>query len=326
MSSLRKAQISMEFIMTFSFGFLIFIGFLAVVTNRASDISEKENIFEMQKLADAIKNEIILAAQVHETYVRKFFIPLTLNGQNYSIGLLEKEEIDKEFLNISLTNHVLSEIYTLPLKIQGGFVDVEEGSLDYCIAKGKSSNNIVISKNQIGLFAEQHMTDGTVHLSANSGEFSINVDVNCIENFQTASFSIIYQTNIQFENARRAYDHSELKQPPEYCPTGTSCSSDYCTEDGCKIYGGDMFDKEDLTFVNIKDCTTIPPGKQCKAITISHAGTNGPTGSDNLIELKFKASSLGDSLIEIGPDTEIVDSRIMFIPPSVQDIKFTIEN
>ena len=49
MSSLRKAQISMEFIMTFSFGFLIFIGFLAVVTNRASDVSEKENVFEIDR-------------------------------------------------------------------------------------------------------------------------------------------------------------------------------------------------------------------------------------------------------------------------------------
>jgi len=317
MSSLRKAQISMEFIMTFSFGFLIFIGFLAVVTNRASDISEKENVFEMQKLADAIKNEIILAAQVHETYVRKFFIPLTLNGQGYEIGLLPEDDLDKEFLNITMNNTGLSDTYLLPLKIKGGFVDIQADSLDYCVAKGKSSDDIVISKNQIGLSEGMSMTNGEVSLNS---EFSIYVDVNCIENFQTAAFSIIFDTKIEYKNPTRAWDDSDIKDPPNYGGAG----ADDCFADGCDIYGGNMFDEEDLAFINIQDCTPPSSLKKCKAITISHVGTNGPTGSDHLVGLKFEATSSGDSSITIADDPEIVDSRIVFIPPSVQGIDFTI--
>jgi len=273
----------------------------------------------MQKLADAIKNEIILAAQVHETYVRKFFIPLTLNGQVYELGLLPEDDPDKEFLNITINNTGLSDTYLLPLKIKGGFVDIQADSLDYCIAKGKSSDDIVISKNQIGLSEGPGITNGVV--SPNS-EFSIYVDVNCIENFQTAAFSIIFDANIEYKNPKRAHDSSDIKDPPNYCTS--SCAADDCFANGCDIYGGNMFDETDLAFINVDVCTTIPPGKQCKAITISHVGTNGPTGSDHLVELKFKALSSGDSSITIADDPEIVDSRIMFIPPSVQGIDFTI--
>lgn len=327
----HKAQVSMEFIMISSFVLVFFIGFLYIANNRMSEIGEKEDIFEMQKLADAIKNEIILAAQVHKSYVRRFEIPLKLNGKNYTMQFLPEDDPDKEVLSIEILDSGLSETFNLPFKVSGGFVTVQQDALDYCVAKGRSREEISVSKNQLELFEGSGFNaDGTV---TNGNQFSLYVKGNCIENLQTAGFKIIYPTgSFSFQNARRAHDHTDIPgTSPHVTGTITHCDLTY----ECDIYGDVMFDgaEEDdasnpinRAYLSIDDeFSCSHPTKKCIAISISHKGKSGPVGSDNLIELVFTApAATGTYEMKIEEPPDIVDSRIRFIPPSVQGIEIEV--
>ncbi|MCX6706720.1 MAG: hypothetical protein NT001_01105 [Candidatus Woesearchaeota archaeon] len=82
-----KSQSSMEFIILAGFMFLFFVGFAAVIGTKMIDFQEILNTRQVQDIMDVIKTEIQLAATSMDGYQRSFYLPETLDGKNYTLGL-----------------------------------------------------------------------------------------------------------------------------------------------------------------------------------------------------------------------------------------------
>ena len=266
-----------------------------IINTKISEIAQKQDLLEIENLANSIRNEIILATQVHDNYVRRFEIPLTLNGKKYSIKLLP-EFGKKEVLEIKTDDR--TETYDLPVKITGAFLEVKDDSLDYCVAKGREE--ISLSKNQLEL------SNNATNVSLNT-PFSLYVKANCIENLQTAEFTIKFPENIKYIGARKAHNHEEV----------TEILSD--------IYGSAMFngDEKDKSGKSINNAFfNIECENDC-IVTISNSGQYGPSGSDYLVELVFEATKSGSYIVDI-TDPNLVDNKIRFVPPSTQGITIQV--
>ena len=94
-----NAQFSIEFIMLIAFMFLVFLGFMAVVTSKI--IEAKEN--ERQKIAEDIaalaRNEIDIAKSMADGYARNFTIPSKMKGNSYTIEIINDRELVVKYLD-----------------------------------------------------------------------------------------------------------------------------------------------------------------------------------------------------------------------------------
>src|SRR3989338_1578056 len=94
-----NAQFSIEFIMLIAFMFLVFLGFMAVVTSKI--IEAKEN--ERQKIAEDIaalaRNEIDIAKSMVDGYARNFTIPSKIKGNSYTIEIINDRELVVKYLD-----------------------------------------------------------------------------------------------------------------------------------------------------------------------------------------------------------------------------------
>ena len=87
MLTLRKSEVSTEFISLVGFILIIFIAVLVVVGLRYNDVSESIVFSEAQKVANLIANEINFAASM-EGYYREFSIPQKLvNNIEYNVSI-----------------------------------------------------------------------------------------------------------------------------------------------------------------------------------------------------------------------------------------------
>ena len=85
MSTLRKAEISMEFVIFIGILLVFFIFFFGIIGIRTSDINESTVFTYAQDIADTIADEINIAARF-EGYYREFYVPQKLiNGKDYSV-------------------------------------------------------------------------------------------------------------------------------------------------------------------------------------------------------------------------------------------------
>ncbi|MDP3764954.1 MAG: hypothetical protein Q8R04_00425, partial [Nanoarchaeota archaeon] len=121
-----KAQFAIEFIVLIAFMFLIFLGFIAVITTKI--IEAKEN--ERQKIAEDIavlaKNEIDLAKSVTDGYMRDFQLPSKISGIGYTIKIVGNRElvvnyIEKEYI-LFLPEKICGDLF-----IPDNVIDKEKG-------------------------------------------------------------------------------------------------------------------------------------------------------------------------------------------------------
>ena len=311
----RNSQISMEFMLIFTLVLLLSMVFLSLLSARLSDAENKKDFALMQNLAHTIQNEILLASQVHDNYIRKFEIPYDINGKNYSMKL-EKDE-----LIINITGENGSTVYNvLPQEIKGGFLENNKlGFLDYCITKNR--NEIRISRNQASLeYAAYDQGDFGFdtadynYINALSGPLSVNRDgkfriylrVNCVINLQSIVFDLYYDGNkLQNVGALKQIDQEHI---PISSPT-TDILSEWLGD-------GHYYDSQ------------CEDNSNCRHITIIKVG-EGPLGSGIAAEFEFRAKNqIGKANIQI-KNLELIDSSITpeqegYIPPSVVDTSVEI--
>ena len=305
-----KAQVALEFSIIMAFVIAVFVGFVYILSNQLSAIGLNEDKVAMRNLGETIRNEVLLARSVHANYIRHFPIPEKLNGKNYSIILIDPNDIWKYGLQINISG--LVEYFSLPVDVKGQFVGVEPDFLEYCITKGKK--DVAISRNQVGLeyACYDEACDEAIALNqdgvlevVNDREFSLYLMANCVQDFQTASFEINHD-GFAYIKAKQAWDHDDISGSAPYM-----------------IYGDFMFEGDDpdnKAFLDIVSC-----GDSCTRITISHAGLEGPAGSDALAELVFKAGNVDGNYIISIASVNLVDAQIRDIPPSKQDAEVTIK-
>lgn len=82
-----KSQTAIEFLILVGlvlFGFTVF--FMIIQGNMSDDINEQRDL-AIKELALSVQNEIDLASQSAEGYQRKFRLPATINGMDYTIDI-----------------------------------------------------------------------------------------------------------------------------------------------------------------------------------------------------------------------------------------------
>lgn len=93
-----KSQSAMEFIVLASFMLLVILGFFAVTSTKMLDAKEEGNKKTAQDIVDFAYHEIEIAKPVNDGYTRFFEMPQTVNGINYSIGIIDNRELFVNYL------------------------------------------------------------------------------------------------------------------------------------------------------------------------------------------------------------------------------------
>ncbi|MBT4648259.1 class III signal peptide-containing protein, partial [archaeon] len=148
----NKAQVSAEFILIFTVVLSSFLLFLNIINSRLGEVQEQKEYILMQTLASNIKEEIILATQVHNNYIRRFSIPLNINTKDYNM-YIEKNELKIDLYDAgNYEGEPSKTVYAvLPIDVKGGFVEEkDENTLDHCVTKNQF-DGIRISRNQVSL-------------------------------------------------------------------------------------------------------------------------------------------------------------------------------
>ncbi|MBW2976516.1 hypothetical protein KY347_03665 [Candidatus Woesearchaeota archaeon] len=99
----KNAQFAIEFIVLLAFMFLVFLGFISVVTLKVTEANENERQQIAEEIAQSVSNEVYLAKSVEDGYSRSFELPALINGNRYSVGIIANRELvvnytDKEHL------------------------------------------------------------------------------------------------------------------------------------------------------------------------------------------------------------------------------------
>ncbi|MBI5149138.1 hypothetical protein HZA33_05660 [Candidatus Pacearchaeota archaeon] len=87
METKRKGQTSIELIMLTSFLLIFFVAFIAILGYDLSKKREDINYATVKDLATDIQQELILASEASNGYVRTFKIPSKIANQDYTLEL-----------------------------------------------------------------------------------------------------------------------------------------------------------------------------------------------------------------------------------------------
>lgn len=121
-----NSQFAIEFIMLIAFMFIVFLGFIAIISSKVLDAKENERQKIAEDIATLVKNEIDLARSVSEGYSRTFTLPYTIEGNSYTISIIDNRELvvnylDKEYVTF-LSEKICGDIY-----IPNNEIDKENG-------------------------------------------------------------------------------------------------------------------------------------------------------------------------------------------------------
>jgi hypothetical protein len=87
MSTLRKSEVSTEFMALVGLLMVIFISFMVVIGLKSQDVSNEIAFTDAQKISDSLAKEINFASSI-DGYYREFELPLKLaNGMNYTVSI-----------------------------------------------------------------------------------------------------------------------------------------------------------------------------------------------------------------------------------------------
>ncbi len=118
----QKAQVALEFVLLVSMAFLVLVIFTANVRDKIIDMSDEEEYIMVKDLTYMVQNEINLAARVYDGFNRTFYIPYTLDGNDFTISIESNQVITQsdnhEFLlqiheiqgNLTKGNNTITKI------------------------------------------------------------------------------------------------------------------------------------------------------------------------------------------------------------------------
>src|SRR3989344_2912938 len=268
----RKAQISFEFIMIFSLIFIMLTGFIYIINQRLTELGGQREQATMKNLVDNIINEIVLSSSVNNNYIRRFDLPVKLDGRDYRLSL-DSSEITVEVLE---NGNVVSDYFAVsPVDVKGGFIeDIEVNTVSHCITKS-NLDGVRISRNQASI--DTNITE------LGQGEmFDVFVSINCVEDVKSASFTVRY------DPAKLILQAAEpiIAADPEYKSLNPLFES-YTV----------IYNYEGTDAIN----------EAIGRFTYGYIGTECVTGSGNLAKLSFEVkdnAELGETYIEFDPTYE----------------------
>jgi uncharacterized protein (UPF0333 family) len=96
---MKKAQFSLEFLLLLAVMFIIFTGFLAVTTTKILNAKDRERQQIAEDIAVTVRDEIEFANSLQDGYERTFTLPPKINGNTYTVTVLDNREIVVTYLD-----------------------------------------------------------------------------------------------------------------------------------------------------------------------------------------------------------------------------------
>jgi hypothetical protein len=89
----RRAQSTIEFVILIGFSLFIFLSFFIIIENNSINAQEQVTNSELRELQHLVTSEFDFAAGASPGYSRVFTLPELLGGLNYSVELIDGQEI-----------------------------------------------------------------------------------------------------------------------------------------------------------------------------------------------------------------------------------------
>ena len=83
----KKGQGSFEFIMILAILAVVATGTMGVVQSKVSSVIKDRQDILLESTGNIVSGEILLAEEANGDYYRKFMLPYSLEGKNYTIGI-----------------------------------------------------------------------------------------------------------------------------------------------------------------------------------------------------------------------------------------------
>ncbi len=90
---MKKAQLSIEYVVLIAFGFMMLMFALIVVGDKMTQMGNEDHYERLQDVAYYIQSELYFASRASPGYQREFTIPLDLSGIEYDITNTNNELI-----------------------------------------------------------------------------------------------------------------------------------------------------------------------------------------------------------------------------------------
>lgn len=85
----KKSQTAIEFTLLIGFVLFVFTIFFVIININSEDKQSQKKQIAIDEVAESIKDEIDLAYNSQEGYIREFVLPQTLDGLDYEVNLTE---------------------------------------------------------------------------------------------------------------------------------------------------------------------------------------------------------------------------------------------
>ena len=86
MFSKKKSQIAIEFLILLAMSFFIIISFMIIIVSISKTNARIQSFSDIDDLGKSLQQEVMLASQLEDGYIRKINVPVTLNGLDYNIS------------------------------------------------------------------------------------------------------------------------------------------------------------------------------------------------------------------------------------------------
>ena len=106
----KKSQAAIEFIILISFMVFIILSFFAITSSKVLEAREEGSKNTAKSIADYAYTEIETAITVNDGYMRNFTMPQLVNGQNYSIGIVDNREMVVNYLDYEYVKFMPSNV------------------------------------------------------------------------------------------------------------------------------------------------------------------------------------------------------------------------
>jgi len=132
-----KAQVSMEFIILFSFLFLIFVLFLGIIQQQMSGTADEKDRELLEDYADAIEQEIQTGASVEDGFQRNFTLPPGIRGKEVNATIRAFDDGSGRRKVALVVNYTDDLLETQIVKFLPAIVNVDSDIVigENCLAK-----------------------------------------------------------------------------------------------------------------------------------------------------------------------------------------------
>ncbi len=133
---MRKGQSTVEMLTLTGFMFIVFLVVLSVGSNQLISLQEESRRSQLLETAEFLENEIHVAIEAEEGYIRDFELPGSLGGEDYVIEFAEGENFTEVILKFMDDDVIIFEKTLLVSPRVNGTMDLNpEGMTTVHIAK-----------------------------------------------------------------------------------------------------------------------------------------------------------------------------------------------